>query len=49
MKLHELKPAKGSVKSPLRKGRGIGSGLVKQPDGGTSQKARSGGGVKPGF
>lgn len=50
MKLHELKPAKGSVKSPLRKGRGIGSGLGKTAGRGhKGQKARSGGGVKPGF
>ena len=26
MKLHDLKPAEGSRKSPYRKGRGIGSG-----------------------
>ena len=29
MKLHDLKPAEGSVKTPLRKGRGTGSGLGK--------------------
>jgi large subunit ribosomal protein L15 len=38
------------VKSPLRKGRGIGSGLGKTAGRGhKGQKARSGGGVKPGF
>src|SRR5690554_4465028 len=50
MKLHELKPAKGSVKSPLRKGRGPASGLGKTAGRGhKGQKARSGGGVRPGF
>ena len=50
MKLHELKPAEGSVKTPLRKGRGTGSGLGKTAGRGhKGQKARSGGGVRPGF
>ena len=50
MKLHELKPAAGSVKAPLRKGRGPGSGLGKTAGRGhKGQKARSGGGVRPGF
>ena len=50
MKLHELKPAEGSVKTPLRKGRGTGSGLGKPAGRGhKGQKARSGGGVRPGF
>jgi len=50
MKLHELKPAEGSVKAPLRKGRGPGSGLGKTAGRGhKGQKARSGGGVRPGF
>ena len=50
MKLHELKPAEGSVKVPLRKGRGTGSGLGKTAGRGhKGQKARSGGGVRPGF
>lgn len=50
MKLHELKPAEGSVKTPLRKGRGPGSGLGKTAGRGhKGQKARSGGGVRPGF
>ena len=50
MRLHELKPAQGSVVSPKRKGRGIGSGLGKTAGRGhKGQKARSGGGVRPGF
>ncbi|MDD2502300.1 MAG: 50S ribosomal protein L15 [Clostridia bacterium] len=50
MKLHELQPAKGSVKTPLRKGRGTGSGLGKTAGRGhKGQKSRSGGGVRPGF
>jgi large subunit ribosomal protein L15 len=50
VKLHELKPAEGSKKTPKRKGRGIGSGLGKTAGRGhKGQKARSGGGVRPGF
>ncbi len=50
MKLHELKPAAGSRKKPTRKGQGIGSGLGKTAGRGhKGQKARSGGGVRPGF
>lgn len=50
VKLHELKPAKGSVKAAKRKGRGPGSGLGKTAGRGhKGQKARSGGGVRPGF
>ncbi len=50
MKLHELQPAEGSVKTPLRKGRGPGSGLGKTSGRGhKGQKSRSGGGVRPGF
>ena len=50
MKLHELKPAEGAVKTPLRKGRGPASGLGKTAGRGhKGQKARSGSGVKPGF
>ncbi|HOB20472.1 MAG TPA: 50S ribosomal protein L15 [Candidatus Atribacteria bacterium] len=50
MKLHELKPAAGSVKDPVRKGRGVGSGKGKTAGRGhKGQKARSGGGVRPGF
>lgn len=50
MKLHELSPAPGSVKSVFRKGRGAGSGNGKTAGKGhKGQKARSGGGVRPGF
>lgn len=50
MKLHELKPAEGSRHTRKRVGRGIGSGLGKTSGRGhKGQKARSGGGVRPGF
>ena len=50
MKLHELSPAEGSVKPAWRKGRGPGSGNGKTAGKGhKGQKARSGGGVRPGF
>lgn len=50
MKIHELKPAEGAVKKNKRVGRGIGSGLGKTSGRGQKgQKARSGGGVRPGF
>ena len=50
MKLHELSPAEGSVKSAWRKGRGAGSGNGKTAGKGhKGQNARSGGGVRPGF
>jgi large subunit ribosomal protein L15 len=50
MKLHELSPAYGAKKSPKRIGRGCGSGLGKTSGKGhKGQKARSGGGVRPGF
>ena len=50
MKLHELSPAPGSTKEPKRKGRGAGSGNGKTAGKGhKGQKARSGGGVRPGF
>ncbi len=50
MKLHELQPAAGSTTSPKRLGRGTGSGLGKTSGKGhKGQKARSGGGVRPGF
>lgn len=50
MKLHELKPAQGSTKAPKRLGRGIGSGTGKTSGKGhKGQKARAGGGVRPGF
>lgn len=50
MKLNELSPAQGSKISPKRLGRGAGSGLGKTSGKGhKGQKARSGGGVRPGF
>ena len=50
MKLHDLQPAPGSVKDSFRKGRGAGSGNGKTAGKGhKGQKARSGGGVRPGF
>lgn len=50
MKLHELSPAPGSVKNVKRIGRGHGSGQGKTAGKGhKGQKARSGGGVRPGF
>ncbi|WP_342753118.1 50S ribosomal protein L15 [Shouchella clausii] len=50
MKLHELQPAEGSRKVRNRVGRGIGSGNGKTAGKGhKGQKARSGGGVRPGF
>lgn len=50
MKLHELQPAPGSRPESTRKGRGVGSGLGKTSGRGhKGQKARSGGGVRPGF
>jgi large subunit ribosomal protein L15 len=50
LKLHELKPAEGSRKERNRVGRGIGSGNGKTSGRGQKgQKARSGGGVRPGF
>ena len=50
MKLHELSPAPGSTKDAFRKGRGAGSGNGKTAGKGhKGQKARSGGGVRPGF
>ena len=50
MKLHELSPAAGSVKDAKRIGRGHGSGNGKTAGKGhKGQKARSGGGVRPGF
>ena len=47
MKLHELSPAPGSTKKAFRVGRGAGSGNGKTA--GKGHKARSGGGVRPGF
>ncbi len=50
MKLHELKPAEGARHSEKRVGRGTGSGIGKtSARGQKGQKARSGGGVRPGF
>ncbi|MEH7223758.1 50S ribosomal protein L15 [Bacillus sp. JJ1566] len=50
MKLHELQPAEGSRKTRNRVGRGTGSGNGKTAGKGhKGQKARSGGGVRPGF
>jgi large subunit ribosomal protein L15 len=50
MKLHELRPAEGSKKSPKRVGRGTGSGWGKTAGRGSDgQNSRSGGGVRLGF
>lgn len=50
MKLHELKPAEGSRKERNRVGRGMSSGNGKTSGRGhKGQKARSGGGTRPGF
>ncbi len=50
MGLHNLKPAKGSVRSRKRVGRGPGSGLGKTAGRGEKgQKSRSGFARKPGF
>lgn len=50
MQLHELAPVEGSTKEAKRKGRGVGTGNGKTAGRGhKGQKARSGGGVRPGF
>ena len=50
MKMHEVAPALGSTKESKRIGRGHGSGQGKTAGKGhKGQKARSGGGVRPGF
>ena len=50
MRLDELQPAEGSTFKVKRVGRGIGSGTGKTSGKGhKGQKARSGGGVRPGF
>lgn len=50
MKLHELSPVPGSTTERKRVGRGHGSGNGKTAGKGhKGQKARSGGGVRPGF
>jgi large subunit ribosomal protein L15 len=50
MKLENLSPAEGARSKEKRIGRGIGSGMGKtSARGHKGQKARSGGGVRPGF
>jgi large subunit ribosomal protein L15 len=50
IKLNDLRPAKGSTRKSIRKGRGTGSGRGKTAGRGQDgQKSRSGGGVRPGF
>jgi len=50
MKLHDLRPQKGSKKNRKRVGRGIAAGQGKTAGRGTKgQNARSGGGVRPYF
>ena len=50
MKLHELTAVEGSTKERKRIGRGHGSGQGKTAGKGhKGQKARSGGGIRPGF
>ena len=50
MSLHELRPAPGSKTKGKRLGQGLGSGTGKTAGkGNKGQKARSGGGVRPGF
>ncbi|MCL1790149.1 MAG: 50S ribosomal protein L15 [Peptococcaceae bacterium] len=50
MKLHEITPAPGSTSKRKRVGRGNGSGMGNTAcRGHKGQKARSGGGVRPGF
>jgi large subunit ribosomal protein L15 len=50
MRLNSLSPAPGSRHSAKRVGRGIGSGTGKTAGRGhKGQKARSGGGIRPGF
>ena len=50
MKLHELKPAEGAVKSRKRLGSGTATGQGKTAGRGQKgQKSRSGGGVRVGF
>lgn len=47
---HELRPAKGANKERKRLGRGTGSGLgTTAGKGHKGQKARAGGGIRPGF
>jgi large subunit ribosomal protein L15 len=50
MRLHDLKATPGARRRRTRRGRGIGSGLGKTSGRGMKgQKARAGGGVRPGF
>ncbi|MCT4565504.1 MAG: 50S ribosomal protein L15 [Maledivibacter sp.] len=50
MKLHELKPNKGTVKNRKRLGRGTATGQGKTAGRGQDgQNSRSGGGTRPGF
>jgi len=50
MNLHDLKPAEKANKNRKRRGRGGSSGLgTTSGRGNKGQKARSGGGVRPGF
>jgi large subunit ribosomal protein L15 len=50
MSLHELRPAPGAKRKSKRLGQGLGSGTGKTAGKGhKGQKARSGGGVRPGF
>ncbi len=50
MRLEDLSPAPGSTRARKRVGRGTGSGYGKSATRGSNgQKARSGGGVRPGF
>ncbi|HON34600.1 MAG TPA: 50S ribosomal protein L15 [Synergistales bacterium] len=50
MGIHELRPAPGSKRKPKRMGQGTASGAGRTAGKGTKgQKARSGGGVRPGF
>src|SRR3981081_3969604 len=50
MRIHELKPPRGSTRERTRIGRGHGSGKVKTGGKGTKgQNARTGGGVPPYF
>ena len=50
MRLNGLSPAPGAKKNAKRVGRGIGSGYGKTAGRGhKGQKARSGGGIRPGF
>jgi large subunit ribosomal protein L15 len=50
MRLHELEPAIGAKKNRKRLGRGMASGTGKTSGkGAKGQKARSGGGTRPGF